>query len=185
LWNKAVVVGRDVIWLHTYGEKFLDEVAGRPLGPPPSSGPSVIAPISSRRADMPREIKFDVESETLLVGSGRVGPVSFDVWNYQVSGMRVVEKWFAYRSENSRGRRSSELDDLKIERWTAALTEDLLDLLTVLERCVALESTQSSLLDLVCGSTCITTADLRSARILPVPASSRKPIMVSGDDVLI
>ena len=34
LFERAVALGREVIWLHTYGERMVDEDAGRPPGPP-------------------------------------------------------------------------------------------------------------------------------------------------------
>ena len=32
--DRAAALGREAIWLHTYGERFVDEDAGRPAGPP-------------------------------------------------------------------------------------------------------------------------------------------------------
>ncbi|MFF0835210.1 MULTISPECIES: type ISP restriction/modification enzyme [unclassified Streptomyces] len=32
LWERAVAIGRRVLWLHTYGERYADETAGRPYG---------------------------------------------------------------------------------------------------------------------------------------------------------
>ena len=34
LFTGAVALGREVIWLHGYGERFVDAAAGRPKGPP-------------------------------------------------------------------------------------------------------------------------------------------------------
>jgi hypothetical protein len=34
LFDEAVALGREVIWLHCYGERFGDAGAGRPKGPP-------------------------------------------------------------------------------------------------------------------------------------------------------
>ena len=34
LFAKAVALGREVIWLHSYGERFADPGEGRPSGPP-------------------------------------------------------------------------------------------------------------------------------------------------------
>ena len=33
LFNEAVAVGREVVWLHCYGERFADKAAGRPKSP--------------------------------------------------------------------------------------------------------------------------------------------------------
>jgi hypothetical protein len=34
LFDEAVALGREVVWLHCYGERFVDAAAGRPKGPP-------------------------------------------------------------------------------------------------------------------------------------------------------
>ncbi|MFI6819170.1 type ISP restriction/modification enzyme [Nonomuraea sp. NPDC050328] len=34
LWQRAVRLGKRVIWLHTDGERFVDLAQGRPAGPP-------------------------------------------------------------------------------------------------------------------------------------------------------
>ncbi len=34
LFDEAAALGREVVWLHCYGERFVDTAAGRPKGPP-------------------------------------------------------------------------------------------------------------------------------------------------------
>ena len=34
LFDEAAALGREVVWLHCYGERFVDPAAGRPKGPP-------------------------------------------------------------------------------------------------------------------------------------------------------
>jgi Type ISP C-terminal specificity domain len=34
LFDDAIAVGREVVWLHCYGERFVDAAADRPKGPP-------------------------------------------------------------------------------------------------------------------------------------------------------
>ncbi len=176
LWTKAVRLGEEVIWLHTYGERFIDPAKNRPAGPPRANRPAVIVPIPGSREDMPDEIHHDPDTQILHVGAGQVHPVSPAVWEYEVSGMKIVRKWFGYRQRNPRGRRSSELDDINADRWTIHTTDGLLDLLAVLERCVALEPTQAHLLEQICDGPLITTTDLETARVLPAPPSARKPM---------
>jgi len=43
---------------------------------------------------MPDEIDYDDASDTLRVGHGRIRPVPRSVWEYEVSGMRVIRRWF-------------------------------------------------------------------------------------------
>jgi hypothetical protein len=185
LWERAVDVGREVLWLHTYGERYIDAEADRPRGVPRlrSERPKVRVTIPDTEEKMPDKIDYDEQSETLKVGDGRISPVAAEVWNYQVSGMRVVKHWFGYRKKNPSGNRQSELDHIVVTSWTPAMTTELLDLLNVLGRCVALQPRQAELLDEIMDSPRITVADLEDAGVLPVPAAATKapkPISTPG-----
>jgi Type ISP C-terminal specificity domain/N-6 DNA Methylase len=178
LWAEAVHLGRTVLWLHTYGERFTDPADGRPGGPPRlprDRRPQVTATIPDTEEGMPEEISYDLATQTLYVGTGQIRPVPWRVWGYEVSGMRVVRKWFDYRKKNPRVRWSSPLDNYHTERWPPSFTSELLDLLNVLTLCTDLEVRQADLLDRLCGGQLITVAELEYARVLPVPARSRKP----------
>jgi Type ISP C-terminal specificity domain len=93
LWEEAVELGREVLWLYTYGERCVDPAAGRPEGPPRQPGerrPRVVVKIPDTEAEMPTAIDYDPQTETLQVGAGRIERVSPQVWAYEVSGWRVV-----------------------------------------------------------------------------------------------
>ena len=178
LWAEAVHLGRTVLWLHTYGKRFADPADGRPEGPPRlpcGRRPQVTTTIPDTEDGMPREISYDPVAQTLHVGTGRIQPVPRRVWDYEVSGMKVVRKWFDYRKKNPRVRWSSPLDEYHAERWPPSFTSALLDLINVLALCTDLESQQSDLLDRICDRQLITVAELEDARVLPVPARARKP----------
>ncbi|HEY3505621.1 MAG TPA: type ISP restriction/modification enzyme [Actinocatenispora sp.] len=172
LWRDAVDVGNEVMRLHTYGEW--------PNGGarvPRHLRPRVVRPISARPADMPERIDYDPDTRELRVGTGALAPVSEAVWRYEVSGMRIVKHWFDYRKADPAGRRGgSPLDSLHTRRWPAEMTEELRDLVAVLEACLALQPRQAALLDRVLAGTLITAADLEDARVLPPPPESRKPV---------
>ena len=179
LWAEAVHLGRTVLWLHTYGERFTDPADGRPEGPPRllprDRQPQVTATIPDTEEGMPGEISYDPTTQTLHVGTGQIRPVPWRVWGYEVSGMKVVRKWFDYRKQNPRVRWSSPLDEYHTERWPPSFTSELLDLLNVLAWCSDLEVRQADLLDRLCGGQLITVTELEYARVLPVPAHTRKP----------
>ncbi|MET8989371.1 type ISP restriction/modification enzyme [Nonomuraea wenchangensis] len=177
LWTRAVHLGKRILWLHTYGERFADSAEGRPTGPPkpdlPHRAKSQVA-IPGTTEEMPDDISYDPETATLRVGSGRISPVLPEVWAYEVSGMKIVKKWFGYRKKNPAGRKSSPLDNIHSEEWPAEFTTELLQLLHVLTLCVELEPNQTDLLEKICKSPLIPVADLERAGVLPVPASARK-----------
>jgi hypothetical protein len=105
LFGEAVEVGARVLWLHTYGERFTDPANGRPTGPPrPSENrkPRVVKPIPHDEDRMPEVIEYDPVTRTLIVGEGAIAPVDPAVWAYEVSGMRVVKRWFDRRKEGAR-----------------------------------------------------------------------------------
>ncbi len=179
LWQEAVRLGREVLWLHTYGERYADPAAGRPNEPPKlpvGRRPRVVVSIPDTEAGMPEAISYDSVTLTLYVGDGRVAPVAPQVWAYEVSGMKVVKKWFGYRKKHPAGRRSSPLDEINPTSWSPQYTTELLELLNVLGRLVDLEPAQADLLERICAAPQITVADLEQAGVFPLPASARKPL---------
>ncbi|WP_055482553.1 type ISP restriction/modification enzyme [Sphaerimonospora mesophila] len=177
LWANAVRLGKRVLWLHTYGERFADPAKGRPTGPPRPAADQrakVHVAIPGTVEEMPDDISYDAATATLNVGAGRISPVRPEVWAYEVSGMKVVKKWFGYRKKNPAGRKSSPLDDIHTKEWPAVFTTELLQLLHVLTLCVELEPEQAGLLERICDGPLVTVADLEQANVFPVPASARK-----------
>jgi hypothetical protein len=176
LWTQAVRLGREVIWLHTYGERFVDDSAGRPFGPPQQFFATYEDPVPAGEDELPDDYRYEPETETLHVGSGRVRPVSPEVWHYRVGNMAVVGKWLDYRRLRPRHRKvTSPLDKINASRWTSEFDDELLELLEVLRRCVALEPDQREVLERICAGPVVTVQDLRREGVLPVPSAARKP----------
>jgi hypothetical protein len=184
LWREAVTLGREVVWVHTYGESFVDPAAGRPHGIPLLSEPDrpkVVSAISVDTEQMPSKISYDEATKTVLIGedtllgpAGRIAPVDTRVWNYTVGGVRVVDHWFGYRQRSARRKkRTSPLDDDNPLRWIAEFDDDLFALLNVLGRCVALELPQTDLLDRVISGPLITVENLHEEGVFP-PAKPRR-----------
>jgi hypothetical protein len=150
-----VTVGREVVWLHTFGERFAE---GRPPGPPrvePSSAEPTIPADGALPAsldDMPHELDYDPAERRLKIGEGYVANVSPEVWAYEVSGKRVLSQWWSYRRKDRSKppmgdrRPPSELSSIQPDRWLPEYTSELLNVLRVLTRLVALEARQDDLL---------------------------------------
>jgi hypothetical protein len=186
LWTEAVRIGHEILWLHTYGERCTDSAAGRRPGPPKMrvGRPTVRVGIPDTEEGMPETITYDEPSRTLHVGDGVIGPVSPEVWNYRVAGMWVVKHWFGYRKKNPTGNRKSPLDDIVATAWAPSMTTELLELLNVLELCVALEPRQAALLDEIMEDRLFTIDDLTAAKVLPVPAAAKAaPKVGRGSDL--
>jgi hypothetical protein len=88
--------------------------------------------------------------------------------------MRIVKHWFGYRKKNPSGNRNSDLDHIVATSWTSDMTTELLELLNVLGRCVALQPRQVDILNEIMTAPQITVADLEDAGVLPVPAAAAK-----------
>ena len=85
---------------------------------------------------------------------------------YEISGKTVLDQWFSYRRLDRTKpiigdrRPPSPLEKIQPEGWLAEYTEDLLNLLNVLGRLVALEPRQADLLDrIVAGPLVAVAAD--------------------------
>ncbi len=161
LFAEAVALGRRVIWLHTFGERFADAADGREPGPPrlpPERRPRVPkdGAIPTDADGMPDSIGYDAGQQRLLVGRGFIEPVPPAVWQYEVSGKQVLVQWFSYRKKSRERpmigdrRPPSPLGDIQPDTWLAEYTTELLNVLNVLGLLVDLEPAQADLLRRIC-----------------------------------
>jgi Type ISP C-terminal specificity domain len=174
LFSEAVALGREVIWLHCYGERFADADAGRPKGAPrmaKGQGPTIPAggEIPPAPEPLPNTMEYDAPARRLKIGKGHIDKVPPQVWAYEVSGKQVVWQWFSYRKldrtkpQIGDKRPPSPLDSIQPEGWLPEYTSDLLDLLHVLGRLVALEPAQADLMDRILTSPLIKASELQKA----------------------
>jgi hypothetical protein len=143
-------MGRCLIWLHSYGERFVPH-GFRPGEVPPGAAKCVKA-VPGTLAGYPENFLYNGATQTLHVGAGEFTPVSYEVFSFEVSGLKVVQSWLKYRMKDGAGRKSSPLDDIRPERWTAEMTTELLKLLWILEATLAGYLEQNQLLDDILAS---------------------------------
>jgi hypothetical protein len=170
LFDEAVELGGKVVWLHTFGERYLD---GRPAGPPRVEGDEPAIPaggtLPGTLAAMPHELDYDAALRRLKIGTGYVVNVSPKVWRYEVSGKNVIRQWWSYRREDRSKppmgdrRRPSKLSGIQPTAWLAEYTTELLALLRVLTLLVALEPHQADLLARIVDGSTIDSDTLRAA----------------------
>jgi hypothetical protein len=160
--------GAHLLWLHTYGERFVPK--GKRRGRVPPGVAKCLKSVPETKEGYPENFDYNDETRTLLVGDGEFGPVSPEVYGFEVSGLKVVQSWLKYRMKKGAGKKSSPLDDIRPEHWTAQFTTELLELLWVLEATVAGYPEQAKLLDEVVSGPCFTADELPV-----VPAEMRKP----------
>jgi hypothetical protein len=158
LFAKAADIGREVIWLHTFGERFADPAQDRPAGQPKladAERPKVLAghPIPDTPQAFPDTIDYDPAKRELKIGSGIIAPVAPEVWAYEVSGKQVLRQWFSYRRNNREKpqigdrRAPSKLGEIQPDHWLPEYTTELLNVINVLGLLVRLEPKQAALLD--------------------------------------
>jgi hypothetical protein len=177
LFTEAVALGSEVIWLHCYGERFADPAAGRTKQAPRM--PKERAPhipkdgaIPGAPEPLPDDMDYDATKKRLVVGNGFVENVTPEMWAYEVSGKQVLWQWFSYRRrDRSRPiigdrRPPSPLDKIQPDHWLPEYTSDLLDLLNVLGRLIALEPKQADLLERICAGRLRSAEELREAGAL-------------------
>jgi hypothetical protein len=169
--------GQWLIWLHTYGERITGK--DRPNGRIPRGKAKCLFAVPDSEEKYPNEYEYSENTERLFIGDGSFGPVSREVFEFEVSGLKVVKSWLGYRMRERSGRKSSPLDDIRPRVWTHEFTRELLELLWVLEHTVNGYPRQKELLEGVLSS------DLFLANELPkVPDEARKPPKVPSTTTL-
>lgn len=167
-----MALGRELLWLHTFAERFRDTAAGRGAFVSHVAGIGWQQPVT-RMPQTAADIAYTKATRQLQVGDGVISGVREDVWGYAVSGMPIVKHWLGYRTAKGAGRAASSknpLDHVRPTAWPDAWNDELLDLLRVLTRTLDLQPAQAALLDRICAGPRVSAAEL------PTPTmAQRKP----------
>lgn len=166
LFTRAVRLGRDLLWYHTWGERFGD--GGSTTLPAGST--SEMSPIEG----YPNSFDYRPDTQTLEVGTGRFGPVSQEVWGFEVSGLKVLRSWLGYRKASGKGKKSSPLDDIRPRTWT--FTDELLRLITILQHTIDVTPTAARLLEEIVNGPLLLATDLPQ----PTDAERKPPPRIAG-----
>lgn len=170
LFDRASRIGRELLFLHTYGERFAEGLDW------PSPIVKCLKPVQT--GALPDRFSYDASRQILIVGDGEFGPVSSDLYEFEVSGLKVVQSWLGYRMKSRKGRKSSPLDAITPNSWTADYTSELLRLLNLLTRTLAFYPEQAALLDEITRGPLIDAATLG-----PVPDAYRAAPKGAGDQL--
>ncbi|MDR2365396.1 MAG: N-6 DNA methylase [Zoogloeaceae bacterium] len=162
LFKSVAAVGRELLYLHTFGERFAE-------------GQNWPAPVikclkAVPAGQLPDRFEHEEARRILRVGDGEFGPVEAAIWQYEVSGLKVAQSWLGYRMAKRKGKKSSPLDDIAPAAWTSEYTSELLRLLNLLTRTLALHPQQAALLEEVLRGPLLRASDLPA--VLP---EFRKP----------
>ncbi|MCY3711100.1 MAG: N-6 DNA methylase [Caldilineaceae bacterium] len=168
LFDRMRAAGAHLLWLHTYGERFVPE--GKPRGQVPLGAARCTVAVPGAAGGYPETFAYNHETAVLHVGAGEFTPVAPELYAFEVSGLKVVHSWLKYRMKKGAGRKSSPLDDIRPTRWTSQFTTELLELLWVLEATLAAYPEQAHLLREIIAGDCFHADELP-----PVPDEMRKP----------
>jgi len=168
LFAKVLDAGARLLWLHTYGERFVPK--GKQRGHVPRGEARCVQSVPGDPDGYPKTFAYNDATRTLHLGDGQFRPVAPEVFAFEVSGLKVVQSWLKYRMKQGAGKKSSPLDEIRPERWTSQFTTELLELLWVLEATVEGYPEQANLLDAVIAGPCF-----RAAELPAVPDDARRP----------
>ncbi|MBD2185851.1 type ISP restriction/modification enzyme [Aerosakkonema funiforme] len=157
LFGQVVAIGRQLVWLHTYGERFIPNGMKPGKIPPGKARCKIGTPTTE--TDYPTEFSYDVGMQELRVGKGIFEGVRQEVYNFSISGLEVVTSWLSYRMKDGAGKKSSPLDDIRPQIWE--FDNELLDLLWVLDATVDIFPQLSSLFDALLKSNLFVYSEFR------------------------
>ena len=136
----------------------------RPTNPP--EGARRANPPSCRDAN---SYHYDSETQTLTIGAGAFAPVGQQVWDFEVSKLKILGLWLGFRMQDRQGKKSSDLDETAPTKWTQ--TSELFRLLAVLEHTVEATPQAAGLLERIVSGSLISAGDVPS----PLQAERKPP----------
>jgi hypothetical protein len=175
LWDRAVVLGQHLQWLHTYGHSGAHPHGYTDVRDPAiaMTHPTYAVPVGNT---MPTEWRCDPTTERLHVGAGRWDDVTKEATEYTVGGANVLTSWLNYRVAAPKKRYTSPLDRINATQWNAEWSTELTNLLSILTQLVDLEDQMSDLLTDVLASPLLTRAQLETDGVQwPTGDDDRRP----------
>lgn len=172
LFAEMVELGERILWLQTFGERFVPNAAAFP---PPAA---TWEPEPTRPPDDKSEIAFDAGRSVLRVADGVLRGISAEVYSFEVSGMVVIPKWLGYRMAKPGGRAASSkspLDAMRATTWPSEWSQELIEIVTVLEETLKAQPAGVALLDQIVDGPLIHATDLPQP-----PAWMRQPPKANG-----
>jgi predicted helicase len=171
LFDQVREAGARLLWLHTYGERFVPK--GHRRSQVPRGKAKCVKAVPGDADGYPDSFAYNEATVTLHVGEGEFRPVAPEVFEFDVSGLKVVKSWLKYRMKKGAGKKSSPLDDIHPECWTSQFTTELLELLWVLEATVEGYLEQARLLEAVLAGPLFSESELPT-----VPEEASKPLPI-------
>ena len=68
---------------------------GKRAGEVPQGKARCLKAIPQTEMAYPEEFSYSAASKEIQFGAGRFGPVAPEIWEFEVSGLKVVQSWLA------------------------------------------------------------------------------------------
>ena len=172
LFAEVADIGTRLLNLHTFGERYApkdDPFIFNRLNRANGIVRNTVT-IQSRDDGYPQDFEYDAANQALRVGAGELRPVPREVFEFEVSGLKVLPSWLKHRLGRGAGRKSSPLDEIRQERWNAHVNVELIELIWVLEATLACQADQARLLEAATKGACFAASDFP-----PAPRHARLP----------
>lgn len=172
LFTTAIDLGRQLLWLQTRGERFTSS------DQPPNHVPRVPGIEWSAAVttipETPDSIHYEQDTQQIHIGDGVVDGVRPEIWNFEVSGLNVLDKWLGARTRRGIGRAigkgATPLDRIRPTEWEDEWNDELLDLLRTLTASVDLYPALQDLLHQITEGDTVDSADL------PLPTKAERKV---------
>lgn len=174
LFERAVAIGEELIWLQTYGQRFTSK--DRPRGEVPLVEGIQWRKAATRIPNDSSDISYDAMANELRVADGIVTGVTPSMRDFSISGMNVLDRWLGARTHTGLGRsaltsrRATHLDRIRPTEWEDAWNDELLDLLRVLRLTLDRAGAQDELLEEIVGGALLTPDEL------PTPTAADRKV---------
>lgn len=167
LFDKMATFGATLLWLQTFGERFS---TGK--GELPTVGVKWSKEPTRLPADK-NDIQYDAAANELRVADGVLTGVSPEAWAFEVSGLVVIPKslsWRMVKPGGKAGSSKSPLDKIRPTSWSKEWSNELVEIVAVLQETLRLQPDGIALLDEVVAGPLIAADELPS-----VPPALRQP----------
>ncbi|QNV40261.1 N-6 DNA methylase [Rothia amarae] len=184
LWEELIALGKNIVWLHTYGERgeplegisSLKETAGEYSMPVyqenmvsmPEKKPTWLVKLTKDGKEYENALQF---------GTAIWSNVDQRVFEYTVGGVNVIGSWAGYRLKKPLGKKTSPLNDIVQGTWPREWSREFSELLSVLTHLVNLEEQQKKLLTKVLANPLFLREKLEEQGVVWPTPKDRKPKM--------
>lgn len=172
VFQRAVAIGESLLWLQTYGQRFVSNE--RPHGEVPLVEGIEWREAVSRIPATPKGVTYDPTANELHIADGVVTGVTLGMREFNISGMNVLDRWLGSRTSTGIGRasttssRATYLDRIRPTEWEDEWNDELLDLLRVLKLSLDKSDQQAGLLEEIISG------DLVRPEELPTPTEMER-----------